>query len=47
MTIQVKVKSVDPVVKVKNKEGIKLEKQDCVVGDVSGCCRVVLWEKDD
>ena len=47
VTVQVKVKSVDPVEKVKNNEGIELEKQDCAVGDVSGCCRVVLWEKDD
>ena len=45
-TVTVKVKSVDPPEKVKTREGKLLNKQDCVVGDCDGCCRVVLWEGD-
>jgi hypothetical protein len=41
---KVKVKIVDAAETVKNREGKELEKQDCVVGDESGCSRIVLWE---
>ena len=42
----VKVKKKEPVNKVKNREGKELKKQDCVVGDASGCTCVVVWERD-
>lgn len=41
-----KVKKVNPTEKVKSRDGKELEKQDCLVGDSSGCTRVVLWEQD-
>ena len=28
------------------KEGKQLEKQECVVGDITACSRLVLWDKD-
>ena len=31
---------------MKNKVGTQLNKQDCIVGDSSGCGRLVLWEED-
>jgi hypothetical protein len=46
VNVTVKVKSVDPVKEVKNRDGKVLKKQDCVVGDVDGCGRLVLWESD-
>ena len=46
MTVTIKVKRVEASEMVKTCEGKELEKQDCVVGDSSGCARVVLWEKD-
>ena len=46
VTVTVKVKTVEPVEKVKNRDGKELSKQDCVVGDSSACGRVVLWEQD-
>ena len=46
VTVNVKVKKVDSSEKVKNRDGMEQEKQDCVVGDASGCTRVVLWEGD-
>lgn len=46
VTVTVKVKTVDALEKVKNREGKELEKRDCVVGDSSACGRVVLWERD-
>jgi ssDNA-binding replication factor A large subunit len=46
VTVTVKVKSVDPVEEVKNRDGKVLKKQDCVVGDADGCGRLVLWEGD-
>lgn len=42
----VKVKKVEPSEKVKNREGIDLVKQDCVIGDSFSCIRVVVWEGD-
>ena len=46
VTVTVKVKKVDSIEKVKNREGKELQKQDCVVGDASGCTCVVVWERD-
>ena len=46
VTVTVKVKSVDPTERVKNRDGKELVKQDCVVVDSSGCTHVVVWEKD-
>ena len=46
VTVTVKVKSVDPPEEVKKRDGKSLQKQDCVVGDSDGCCRVVVWEGD-
>lgn len=46
MTVTVKVKKVEPSEKVKNREGIDLVKQDCVIGDSFSCIRVVVWEGD-
>ena len=46
MTITVKVKTVDPSEKVRKRDGQMFKKQDCVVADSEGCCRVVLWEHD-
>lgn len=41
---KLKVKTVDAAETVNNREGKELEKQDCVVGDESGCSRIVLWD---
>ena len=38
----VKIITVGSAVVVKS----ELQKQECVVGDVSGCCRIVLWNDD-
>ena len=46
VTLTVKVKSVDPPQDVKNREGTMLKKQDCIIGDVNGCGRMVVWEDD-
>lgn len=32
--------------KVKNKQGKEINKLDCIVGDVSSCGHLVLWEED-
>ena len=42
MTVLVKIITVGSAVVVKS----ELQKQECVVGDVSGCCRIVLWNDD-
>ena len=42
VTLRVKVVAVGSSVAVKS----ELKKQECVVGDVSGCCRVMLWNDD-
>ena len=39
--VMIKVRDLDPLEHVKGRDG-RLKKQDCVVGDVEGCCRVVL-----
>lgn len=44
--VTVKVKKVEPSEKVKNCEGKELVKWDCVIGDLSGCTCVVVWERD-
>ena len=31
---------------VSTREGVQVRKQDCYVGDSSGCLKVVLWEDD-
>lgn len=41
-----KVIKVDNAMEVKSKQGRVLSKQDCVLGDCSGSCRIVLWEGD-
>ena len=42
VTVLVKIITVGSAVVVKS----ELQKQECVVGDVSGCCRIVLWNDD-
>ena len=42
VTVRVKVVTVGSTEAVKG----ELQKQECVVGDVSGCCHVVLWNDD-
>ena len=42
VTVRVKVVMVGSSVAVKG----ELQKQECVVGDVSGCCCVVFWNDD-
>ena len=46
VTVLVRAISLSPPETVTNKDGKKIWKQDCIVGDASGCCRLVLWEKD-
>ena len=46
INVTIKVIKVSPPEIVKTKADKSYEKQDCVVGDSSGCCRVVLWEND-
>ena len=46
MTVTVKVEAINPSETVKNRHGKELKKQDCVVGDSTGCGRIVLWEND-
>ena len=46
VTVTVKVKKVDPVEDVKNRDGKVLKKQDVVVGGADGCTKVVSWEDD-
>ena len=43
VTVLVKIITVGSAVVVKS----ELQKQECVVGDVSGCCRIVLWNDDN
>ena len=31
---------------IQSKDGRKLKKQDCMIGDTSGCVKLVLWEQD-
>ena len=42
----VKVNVVNAPETVTNHDGKELYKQDCVVANSSGNCRVVLWEQD-
>jgi hypothetical protein len=44
-TVTIKTKTVDAPEKVKNKQGKELNKQECLVGDASGCGHLVLWEE--
>ena len=46
VTVTIKAKTVDTPERIKNKQGKELSKQDCIVGDSSGCGRLVLWEQD-
>ena len=46
INITAKVVSVEDVVLVTRKDGKELKKQDVNVADLSGCCRLVLWEGD-
>lgn len=46
VNVMVKAKQVEVPEKVTNKDGKVLKKQDCVIGDASGCGRVVVWEDD-
>ena len=46
VSVCIKVISVAAPDVVHNREGSELAKQDCVVGDSSGCSRVVPWERD-
>ena len=47
VTVTIKVKSISTPQKVTSKDdGRDFQKQDCIVGDISGCGKVVLWEKD-
>ena len=41
----IKVKSVSTPEKVTNRDGKEFQ-QDCIVGDISGCGKVVLWETE-
>lgn len=43
VTVMVKANVVETVT---NRDGKQLSKQDCIVGDSFGNCRVVLWEQD-
>ena len=44
VTVVVKVLGTKEPTSVQTKAGKKLEKQDCTIGDASGCIRLVLWE---
>lgn len=44
VTVTIKVKSVSTPEKVTNRDGKEFQKQDYVVGNISGCGKVVLWE---
>ena len=43
VTVLLKIITVGSAVVVKS----ELQKQECVVGDVSGCCRIVIWNDDN
>lgn len=45
VTVMVKANVVDAPETVTNRDGKELQKQDCIVADSSGNCRVVLWEQ--
>ena len=44
VTVTVRVKAITPPETVKIRK--ELKKQDCVVGNSTGCGRIVLWEND-
>ena len=43
--VTILVKSVSAPKKVSNRDGREFQTQDCVVGDISGCGKVVSWEE--
>ena len=45
INITAKVVNVEDVLLVTRKDGKELKKQDVNVADLSGCCRLVLWEE--
>ena len=46
VTVCVKVINVEIQTSITTKTGKQLNKQDCIVADTGGTCRVVLWESD-
>ena len=46
VNVKVKVVRLGQSVEVNNRKGVTLQKQDCVIADVSGSKRLVLWEND-
>ena len=44
--ITIKVLSIDPSTTVNKNDGSKVTKQDCIISDSTGTCRLVLWETD-
>ena len=46
VNVKVKVVTLGQSVEVNNRKGVTLKKQDCVIADVSGSIRLVLWEND-
>ena len=46
VNVKVKVVRLSQSVEVNNRKGVTLKKQDCVIADVSGSIRLVLWEND-